>query len=535
MTRPVGRIEVWEPGGGAALYTINDAVGIYCKEIITDGVGNFNFTVYSHKDFSGTYYYPNIDLGDTVKIWLDYDTIAGNPNYIGKVTKRSGPLLTETGWVRKIAGLSQGELLLRRFKKNKYYDAIGASTIVTEWANDLGLGAGDITADATAVTLEVRTKTYFDLLRWISDYWANAGVQIKKDFWVDLDGDLVWKVRPLRSAGVESLTTSDFLSDPLVEREVDSVKNDIVVYGEATKPKPSDKDSYTEPASSPPPGWSASSGTVDRDDSDPQVGTYSVRGSDNGTNTSTFKYDLPLINIRDINKLRFWHRINVAAPVSKVVRLHAPDNANRFETTMVGGVGAYTFNDLALGPDQVNHATENPNGIWTATGSPNWWNIEYIEFSVVWVDPNRTVDIDGLYFYPERWSSSASNAASKTSYGQRDMEVTDDKLHSDSDCQKRAETLLYQLKDPPVQITVTVRGNDNVLVGDRLTMTIPSEGITTQPYDVIAVENLLNLDNWTTTVTMVNSANWRAPLQLRQQVEMRRRIRELGVEEKGIR
>ena len=538
MTRPVGQIEVWDPSP-AKIYTITDFVSVYYREVLTSGVGNFTFRVYSHKDFSGTYTYPNIDVGDTVKIWLDWDAVAGNPNFIGKVTKRSGPILTPTGWVREISGLSQGEILLRRHKKNKFYTGTNASVIVTEWANDLGLGVGDITADARQPDIEVRTKTYFDLLRHISDYWLDGANKIKKDFWVDLDGDLVWKVRPIRVAGVESLPSSKWLADAQVIRDVESVKNDIVVYGSADKPKPTDKDSYTEPASSPPPGWSANPGTVDRNNVAPKVGTWFIKGEIGAGETDlTFKYDLPRITIRDINRLLFWAVQGARVPTLQKVRLHAPDHINFFETD-ISAIGAWTFNDLSLGPGQVYHATENPNGIWTENGSPNWWDIEAIEFNMDYIaDGAAFFGIDGLWFYPERWTGSASDAGSQALYGRRDLEVTDDKLHSDTECERRAETVLFQRKDLPIQIKIAVKGNDNVLVGDRLTMTIPSEAITAQPYDVIMVENALTLDNWITQPTMVNSVNTREPLAqspLDYVIRGRRQLRELAMDEKRLR
>ena len=530
MTRPVGRVEVWAPGGGSALYTINDAVGIYYKELITDGIGNFNFACYSHKDFSGTYTYPNINLGDTVKIWLNYDTIVGDPNFIGVVTKRSGPILTETGWLRRIAGLSQGEILLRRFKTNKYYTGVGASTIVTEWATDLSLGTGDITVDATPVTLEVRTKTYFDLLREISDYWYDAGTQIKKDFWVDLNGDLVWKTRPFRTTGVESFSMSDFLADPLVERELDAVKNNIIVYGVAEKPIPADKDAWTDSLDD----WSASAGTLSLG-APPIVGANTIKCYTGGAaDTCTFKRVIPRQTIRTLSTVYFWKAFFGVISTAQF-RLLAPDTSNYFEADL-GTVGAGTqeFKTFALGPNNEYHATANPDGVWTKTGTPNWWDIQGIQFHVVHTTNDWYDHVDGCYFYPERWSGTATDATSQTLYEQRDVEVTDDKLHSDGDCQKRAETLLYQLKDPPIQVTINVQGNDNVLPGDRLTVTIPSEAITAQPYDVLAVENLFDLENWVTTATMVNSANWRVPLQLRQHIEMRRRLRELSMDERGI-
>jgi len=206
----------------------------------------------------------------------------------------------------------------------------------------------------------------------------------------------------------------------------------------------------------------------------------------------------------------------------------APDWTNRF------------YKDVGLWKSQnmwYHRKMElGPHGGWSSSGSPDWLDIQGIRLTHNCENGfTSTIRLDELWFSGGHFFNKVSDAASITAYEQRDLEVIDDKLHSDAECGQRAETLLYQLKDPPIQITVPVKGNDNVLVGDRLTMTIPSEAISAQPYDVLTVENLLNLDNWTTTATMVNSSNWRSPLQLRQQVDIRRRLRELGIDEKGIR
>lgn len=534
MTRPVGKIEVWEPDAGSALYSITDFVSVYYKDILTAGVGNFTFQVYSHKDFSGTYFYPNIDVNDKIKIWLDWDTVAGDANFIGKVTKRSGPILTPTGWVREISGLSQGEVLLRRFKKNKFYMGINASAIVEEWADTLGLGKTQITADTNQPDIEVRTKTYFDLLRYISDYWLDATHKIKKDFHVASNAtkDLVWKVRPFRTAGVESFTTSDFLVDPQVIRAVNSVKNDITVYGFAEKPKPATKDDWTETLTD----WSAVTGTLSLSDADPKKGSYDIMCWTGGAGTSvTFKRDIPRVHIRDINTLYFWFA--TAACDHSEVKLFGPDSTNRF-TCPLQKITGWTFWQLPLGPNAEYDAVENPNGVWTKVGSPNWWDIEWIEFYVDFGVADRYCHVDAIYFYPDRWIGSASDATSQTNYERRDLEKTDDKLHSDGDCAKRAETLLYQLKDLPIQIKIAVLGNDNVLIGDRLTMTIPSEAISADPYDVVAVENALTLDNWITQPTMVNTVNIRellATSPLRSLIGLKRHLRELAMDEKRIR
>jgi len=114
------------------------------------------------------------------------------------------------------------------------------------------------------------------------------------------------------------------------------------------------------------------------------------------------------------------------------------------------------------------------------------------------------------------------------------MEVTDDKLHSDSDCQKRAETLLYQLKDTPTQITMTVNGNSNILIGDRLSITLANEGISAANYDVLAVEQIFDLNCWITRATMIDSANVRAEMEtspLRTMRRLHKQLRELSLSE----
>lgn len=526
MTNPVYKIEVYTV---AVLdHTItSEAANIYSKEIITDGIGHFMFTVPTQLG-TEDYKFDDIALNDIVKIYYGYNQVGATPDFIGRVGKISGPLTSDSGYIRIISGLSQGEILLRRFKKNKYYNAIGASTIVTEWATDLGINhAADITADATAVTLEVRTKNYFDLLQGISDYWFNAGNQIKKDFFVDVDGHLHWKTRPIRSAGVETLTVGDSIINYAVNRDIDAVKNYIYVYGFPERALPEDKDGWTETLTN----WTASAGNLTLNAAS-AVGTWAIRDTSPGVGNLIFKRTFDQVTIRDINQINFWKSSNII-PTTIQFRLLAPDTTDYYEADVTNAGGVWHFSTLDLGPNQVYDAATNPNGIWTENGSPNWWDIQGIQIQLLGVGAADWYGVDGLYFYPERWSSSATDAASIVSYDQRDLEITDNNLHSDSGCQKRAETLLYQMKDAPTQITVTVPGNTNILVGDRLPMTIPAEGISAANYDVITVEHSMASNGFTTKAVMVDSANIRQSISLtpaRLLSDLHRHVRELSTE-----
>jgi len=539
MTRPVYKIETYT---GAVLdHTITkSADNIYFKEIITDGIGGFSFTIPTK--IGGSYKYNDIVLNDKVKIWMGYDTITGNPNFIGRVGAISAPLTVKGGFIRRISGLSQGEILLRRLNKDKYYTGTNASVIVDEWATDLGLGTGEITLETKQPVIEVKTKTYFDLMREISDHWINAGNQIKRDFYVNIDNELVWDARPLRTVGVESFSVGKEILFHNVTHYVDAVKNDIVVYGARERTEPSNPDYWTEPPPGDPcAGWTKTSCDTLVRDADQRMGTYCVKGT---ISTGSLSFYVSFSQLKDYNKLIFWCKPAAIAVTDKLVRILAPDTSNYFQATIQNFSSAtYNSNELNLGPNQIFNADSNPNGVWTETGAPRWYNMRGVQFIFNSSSSPTWLQIDGGFcFTLGRYSGTASDGASKSSYEIRDLEKTDDKLHSDSECEQRAETLLFQLKDHPTQIKIKVHGNQNVLIGDQLSMTIPVEGISAANYDIINVEHTMSskgdAKGYWTQATMVNSVNIRSniPVDLKQQLRrFARGIRDLNLKETYIR
>jgi hypothetical protein len=495
----------------------SDAIRVYFKEILTSGIGYFIIVLPGTKDI--TKVYDDIAPFDLVKIWMwdaTDESCPTNPHFVGRVLKTSADGDQQNGYMRTISGFSQGEILQRLFKTNKYYDAVTAHTIADEIADDLSLGK-DTDADATAETIEVRTITYFDLLQEISDYY-DAGGSVTKDFYVyDNAGTatLGWKTRPIRTAGISTLTEGGNITTYNVTRSVEAVKNSITVYGKAESPLPSDRDLWTEDDSDPPDNWSASEGSVTAEEAGVKIGAHYVHGlEDNVTNKAEFKRVIDRVTIRNINKICFWERI--AHPLHTVpnntfyLRLHCPDNSNYYETPVTDTqILTWNFQDFSIGPSQVYDADDNPNGIWTPTGSPNWWDIQAIEFYALHDAIDLFIDIDGLYFFPERWSYTITDAASITAYGQRDLEVTDDNLHSDADCEVRAKTLLYQLKDMPIELDLTLKGDNNILVGDRIPVTLQYENLSAVDFDVISVEQNMDIAGWVTKPKMVNNANIR--------------------------
>jgi hypothetical protein len=501
------KIEIYNPAG-ALVYTLTDeALDINIKEILTSGIGSFNFTLPAKKGVE--YVYTDILGNWKVKLYLA-QTYQVTPDLlcVGKIKKITGPMSTSEGYIRAFEGKNQGEILERRFKLNKCWLNTDVDDIIAEVASDLSLGS-DIAVDTSHVDITVRTETYFDLLKKASDYWVSAGTQVKKDFYVDTSDALVWKARPIRTSGVEVLTIGTNILEYTVIRDYLSIRNNITVYGIANGRYPADGDSWTEGSAT---GWTEVVGTFDYANAANKVGTYciSVIGM-GGSFAANGYYPHSRLTVRDVNAINFWHNNQAGPSVHGKIRLHAPDTSNYFESTDVNGIGStntWTFNSLALGSASEYDASLNPNGIWTKTGTPNWWDIQGFEF--YWeTTMGGNVKIDGVYYSPIRSYYTAADATSIAAYGQADAEFTDENLLSATACESRAKTLLYQLKDPVIRADVTVKGTANLLIGDRVSLTIPAEGLSAVNFDVVAVEHCLNQNGWNTKASMVNSDSTR--------------------------
>lgn len=572
MTIPVFKIEVYD-STPALRYTIYDAWNIRSTTRIND-IGPFSFNIPARLP-DNTQRYPNIALGDTVKIYYGTNGTLDTTNFfLGKIYQIHGSA-SDQGYIRTIKGKDMGEILQRRFKGMGDWDATGASTIVTELANDLSLGTGDIAADATAETHRIdidKHKQYRQFLTEISDYWVNAGSQVKKDFFVDTDEDLVWKARPIRTVGVETLTVGDNINSYNVMKDLTQVKNSIHVYGVRGKPEDSTLDVPTDMADPIDettvdvisnsgqkvlsvaatadfsagdtvfiyfgttryeqnevdtvqagvsltmvsnlantyqvgdavckyPGWInlESNVTIGTDAVNYKVGSRSIELAAAAATTCRAGY-MPTSGNYNLN---YYPRINcyLRSDTEDPVYFNVWDSSGNdafYELGSLKSDSRFHFFQAPCGRD-------NENG-WIKTGSVDWSNIMFIE--VGQFDGNSTLLVDSLYIDNRRYSNNATDPTSITAYGTHEMVVTDDNLQSDSDCEKRGEALLYQLKDPLTRIDLEIDGNTNVLIGDQLTLTIPAEGVSAASYDVISVTQELT-DKLRTYIECVSTSNSR--------------------------
>ncbi len=522
----------------------NSASSVTTHQGLNEDLGFFTIQLPTKRGSTYTYY--DIATNWTVKAWFGYPPIdtSGLPHFAGKVYQTTAGNLPE-GYTRTITGKTLSDILQRRIKTREVYTDVDASAVIADVAAELSIyDAAKVVADTTHVTLTVDAENYLDLFKRVSDYWYDAGTQVKKDYYVDVENELVWKARPIRTTGVETLTLGQNILDYNIVRDGTQIKNHIQVYGRQVpfvgvndaenrflvyyihgRKTPVDGDSYTDDA-----GWTDVKG---------------VTSSANAAPVPAVGADYTRCDSEDVNNDCEFHRHWSATPISCegydgykalefwgfrwgamdcYIRLYCPSVFDYYELKMLTVASApdpqdafgdvdstWKFHRYTIGAANTYDAITNPTGRWHATGSPNWEDIEGIEFQGWSGQMDMYMGIDGLCFNFGRWRYLAEDPASQASYGQHDMVVVNDSLNSDSQCETHSQTLLYQQKDPVIRLDCVLDGNTNVLIGDQIPVTIPAENISAQNFYVTAVEQhwTPNPQGWQTVATMLNTLNTR--------------------------
>jgi hypothetical protein len=475
---------------------------------MTTDVGSFSFTVPAIKGLTNSY----DDIGNFYRATyeLGYDS-----TYTHLFSGRVLDISTEVAGkcTRTFTGKGLGELLERRVKRNKRWQATAAEDIVDDIAADLSLTCSRDN-ETTAETITVNTESYFDILKKVSDYWYDASTQVKMDFGINKDGELFWKTRPIRTVGVESI--NKILAYNL-KYTITNSKNNIRVLGASTAPYPVLMDDWTDSLTD----WTATVGTLSLADAAattphvPKAGTYWISCLVNASSKQAAFYRvIPTITTRSINKIKFWEMIVGGTADVFEVRLFT-DNSNYFYSK--DGALTKTANkvyvDLPIGDGTEYDVDENPSGTWIKTGTPNWYDINQVGFFIHQTSGiiDLSVYIDKLHFYPEPWqySTDAEDSTNQTVYGEREAEYVDANLNSAAQCQSRQETLLYQQKDRILRLDFTVPGNTNILLGDRIPITLPIDNVSAVDFDVASVTHVFKDNGYLTTAHCLNTANTR--------------------------
>ena len=541
MTKPVYKIETYT--GLTLDHTItDDCLTVQVMMALTDQLSNFTFALPAMKGLTKSY--DDIAVFDKVKIYLGYDSVPANPLLVGRVENIQNQW-DEGRYVRVVSGHDLSEVTNRRIRHQYSTGGGQASVNVAKWAADLGLGT-DITADATAVTIVSNQTKYDSLLRDICDYAAT----INKDWYVDIgdgghpDGHLVWKTRPLRTASVSSFTVgSNILSYNFV-RDINEVYNRFYVFG-ASEPAvegtsicadtqyttaptdiPSSHDDWTEALTN----WTITSADGKAhlllSAVSPHAGVNEIWGGigigDNGQANEWFEMarSFPFFMVKDsarVDWVGWWNGNGVSTIQDWRIRLFAPDSANRFEYIIDPAhyipENTHTHMYIDLGPAKE---AVTGNEKWIRVGDPSWYNIQSFASYTLWnnaLNALAAIQIDCLYFSGLRWYAFAEDGGSQTSYGMRECVITDDRVHSTAEVTNYAATWKAQKKDATLQLDVITPLDTNILIGDRIPITIPNENLTgIIDFDVIRVKHSINTDGALSLATLVSRERQRSPL-----------------------
>lgn len=528
---PKYQIETWT--AAVKDYTItSDCLSYRFKTAMTDQLGNFTFSLPAMK--GTTKCYDDIALFDKVYFYAGYNSVGATALFAGRIESIQNQWAKDQ-YVRTFSGHDLGEVTTRLLWHQNNSDSHTAHEIVDHWRINCGLADGLVDADATVVEIISSESNYQSLLKTVSDY---SGI-ITKDWYVDVDNKLVWKARPLRSgANVSILTVGDNILSYNLTRDLSEVYNNIYGFGasEPTKPGtlvsgetctneldiaatdiPTDHKALEETLTD----W-----TYDSNDDAAVLAQYNPghpntqKGIDFRVVAMTGLADewmwvsraiSPCIRVKDSARLNYFFQYAAAPAVLTdfEVRLLAPDTSNYFfmnvpaaDWPVDGATGKHLHPDL--GPAYESSAADNT---WIRIGSPSWYDIEGLTFYMQWdndADIPFATWFDAIYFSSLRWHDYDADIGSTIAYGVRDLVVTDDRLHSNTEVSKYLLMLKAKHKDPFLQLDVVTPMDVNLLVGDQLQVTIPNENLPATKFDVIRVEHTMDSNGFFTKPTMIS-------------------------------
>jgi len=350
--------------------------------------------------------------------------------------------------------------------------------------------------DTTYTKLEYENTPVFDILKFIAGSADKNGV-IGFDFRVEPDGKFAFFPRNSKTSPVslsEKIEVSEYRKD------IHRVRNKVTVYGVADKSVPSDKDSWTESLTPADGSWSVaqSENTISLDSSYKVKGFYSVK-----TNRGTAEYGIPVFTLNsgsEVNanlypELAFWIRVDETYPITvKLVDTAGKVARKNFETTGDKWV-------------QKRFKVGERNGDeWEVDVGFDWTQIKKVRFEYF----GYAVDgfefwVDSLHFGGRRYGSTQEDSVSQSVYGLRELVEVDEELYSDSECELRAKALLAHLKDPAeyltVRSTVIDYGNNPILPGDKIHVTLPNENVDAD-FRILSVEYHVDARTQTLEITL---------------------------------
>jgi hypothetical protein len=329
--------------------------------------------------------------------------------------------------------------------------------------------------DTTYSELEYEDSPVWDILKYIAESADDGGV-IGFDFRVAPDGKFEFFPKNSKSNATVIVENIDDVAD--YEKDIARVRNYIKVYGLADKCYPTDKVSWTRSLTPADGAWVASIGVV----------SLEAAGAPDGGACIKLAAAANYAGVVDIN-FTAGHEPNMNLYPILALSLKAEDDYSGTGFILLQDTtGKFASKTISISPDAAWHNLETGCGSayapqWERVDSGfDWTSILKIRISLAFPGVG-TGDywVHSLYVGGRRFSAIEQDAASQAAYGLREYVETDEELWSDDECDRRANSLLDELKDPTEHIhlvsTLLDYGTDPILAADKVHVHLPNENV----------------------------------------------------------
>lgn len=255
-------------------------------------------------------------------------------------------------------------------------------------------------------------------------------------------------------------------------------------------------------------------GTLSLDNADKKVGNYAVKGTaalSAGLYSlafrRTFEPDGTVIDC--VNKttnasfgvLHFWLKCSISGAAGIYLYLLDPDGGIKNAIPLTPSANVWTEYTIIFGQDNYGQHWAQGND------SSAFQNVAYILFSYLLQGSSFTILVDDLYFKNGRFRATKENKISQAKYGiiVGKPEV-DDKLTSNAECGKKADSLLDFHRDKIIKFTLTVDGDNGYLPGYKQRVTLTNDNI--DEWFRIELKHIVKGVDWTTDLLSVTSLRW---------------------------
>lgn len=489
------------------------------KPGITNTIGSFEMRC---PDISGSLGLPgnyrDVDLFNDIRIWIDYDTInTGSlaPVFCGKIESIISELNINSGYERTFIGSDYGECF-NRILVNQSFKNVSGDTIIQGLRNlctgsttgNLSGSNDSLAGDSNIYSVSGENQSVLTVLQ---DYLNQAVM----DTAIDYNKVLHMGHRQI-TTGSHAFSLGDNLFSYTVNRDIESVKNDIWVFGLRDPSSisgsdfPTSHDYWTELDKT---GWEvwlsgssvSTSGSVytNHDGMLNQIpaatGSSCILGDlvTTGIGGSTYFYYLTktltkTIAVSGDSVLHFYIGSYCTADrdTPMWVKVMSTDDDYYFcrvdDQNTSGIVGAFHWSEYNINLGASNEGISTPgvkntntgSYYWQRIGNPDWSNINKVSLgsTVIQNIGEFIFGVDGLYFGIP-FQAHVKDQESINTYGLRKHIVSSDTYNSDEYCTNMALTLSGSLVSPPIQVSCTTSGSPGLSLGVMYPVVIPTENL----------------------------------------------------------